>query len=492
MSLKLIDKMKFRLLPLLLFSFGEVLLFRAEFKVQVIVTVIEYLFITVALLRDLRVGLMYLISFSLLAMGGWSYVTQVSQSGTFWGLRLFDTSLNIIYTVAVCGALFFKAGFNWGALLKAHECKILVVYFLVCSVVGGLGLLFGEIYLDNLVGDLAIFVPYFLYVLIISKLGHEDLALIATYGLAVTVATMLASLIGGVAFDYGDGYQYVLMNGYSYVAFVAIVFMRRSFHPVVYYLLLTAMLYFTLAGKLFIGGKAIVIALAAITWSLLTSLRAYLVGGILLFLLVALSAMVTTYIEVANAEDSLVGYKFSQLVVFTKVSSLHELATEKTSVGNLAAEAATIIGFYMTEPFRLMVGKGLGGGVPDIYGFLTPAVGEGAGYSSIDAARNNFSRMHLPLFQFLIRGGIFGFVAFGLILTKFIVTKNGYGLVAGIILATVFTNSKEMALLFALFAALSRTQVRRSVNSNCQKPTRSGSINWRSNVMPEAPTLPAR
>lgn len=482
--------MKFKLWPLLLFALGEVLLFRAEFKTQAIVTTIEYFFITVALLRDFRLGLMYFISFSLLAMGGWSYITQYSELGTFWGLRLFNTSLNLIYTVVVCCALVLRNGVNWKELSKIYECKILGVYFTVSLVVGGFAIAFGENYVDNLVGDVAVLVPYFLYVLILSNFEHDDLASLATYGLAVTVATMLASLIGGVTFEYGDGYRYVLMNGYSYVTLVAIVFMRRSFHPVLYYLLLAAMLYLIVTGNLFIGGKAIVIAVVAIIWSLLTSARAYVIAGLFLLSIVVLSTLVTKYVETAFAEDSLLGYKVSQVLVFTQVTSLQELAAEKSSIGNLAAEAATITAYYMNEPLQILLGRGLGGGVPDVFGFLAPAVGEGAGYAYVDAARDSFSRMHLPLFQFVIRGGMLGLLAFGLVLTKFIRTRNGYGLVAAIILATVFTNSKEMALLFALFASLSRPQIHRTSNLNFQNRGSLGWTNWRSRVMPEKLTVP--
>ena len=95
--------MAFRPEVLFVFVTLEVLLFGTDAVLQALVSILEYAFVALALLRNRKIGLMYFLSFSLLSMGAWTYVLPGAAPANFWGLRLSAFSVNTWFTLFVFG-----------------------------------------------------------------------------------------------------------------------------------------------------------------------------------------------------------------------------------------------------------------------------------------------------------------------------------------------------------------------------------------------------
>lgn len=446
--------MPFKYGVLLLFALGEVLLFDAEPRLQLIVSIIEYVFLTWTLHTNLKVGVMYLISFSLLSMGAWSYVFERDVApGNFWGVRVFGFSANILFTLGVAAVCLLSH--RRRALLPPGLLGRFVTAFILYSAIIGAALtLSAENWSDNYLADILVFLPYFAYLVILSVVDTTSLVTVARYGISLTVVTMLVSFGTGRIFFYGINSSFVLMNGFAYVVVFLLVFMRRMYSPPHFIFLLASMALLIASNLVFFGGKAIVCTLTAVLWASLHSRRAIWVPTLLSMVLLFVGGDVLQFIADNLPQDSIVAYKFEQVLSLFRGTRLEELSTDRTSMGNLAAELTTIAGHMFEHPQYLLFGKGFGGGVPDLYGNLAPMAQAGAGYSEESAVRNYFVRMHLPVFEVAIKTGIAGFVAYMALLVRYFRTRNLFALGAFIMLATVFTNTKETILLTAMFISL--------------------------------------
>jgi hypothetical protein len=134
------------------------------------------------------------------------------------------------------------------------------------------------------------------------------------------------------------------------------------------------------------------------------------------------------------------------------------LSSTPTSVGNIIAEAQNITQYFFNVPIISFTGLGFGGGAPDLFGNLTPMAKPGMGYAEIDAVRNNFFRMHLPIFEFFLKIGIFGGAVYIYISMKKFLEKNIFSFYFFLVFFTVFTNNKEMILMGLFFLNLSLSE----------------------------------
>lgn len=73
-------------------------------------------------------------------------------------------------------------------------------------------------------------------------------------------------------------------------------------------------------------------------------------------------------------------------------SDVFELALEKSSMGNLIAEYETVFFYLKNNLLVLLFGKGMGGTVPDIFGYLAPWAGS-SGYPIESLSLNAFYKM---------------------------------------------------------------------------------------------------
>ena len=118
----------------------------------------------------------------------------------------------------------------------------------------------------------------------------------------------------------------------------------------------------------------------------------------------------------------------------------------------------------------LVTGLGFGGGVPDLYGYLAPLAKPGMAYAEINAARDNFFRMHLPLFEFFLKSGLLGGIIFFYLSIKNFKNNNIFSFFFFLIFFTVFSNNKEMIMLAFFFLRLSiikKVSTNQMVVSSC-------------------------
>lgn len=88
------------------------------------------------------------------------------------------------------------------------------------------------------------------------------------------------------------------------------------------------------------------------------------------------------------------------------------------------------------------------------------------GYSVIDASRNSFFRLHLPIFEVLIKTGIVGSVFYMYFVYINLVKRNIYSYFFALMFLTIFSNNKEMILLSLFFVRLSNFE---DINVNLNK-----------------------
>jgi hypothetical protein len=265
---------------------------------------------------------------------------------------------------------------------------------------------------------------------------------------------MLLSHLSGNLFKYQDGFEFVLMNGFAFIVVFSIFFVRPMYPPVFYYALLAALIFLFASGTIFLGGKGIVIVVVALAWGIISRNRRVmafsalaLVGGALM------EPAVETIVQTVANEGALLPYKFSQLSDLF-ANDIDSLSAMTTSMGNLSAEALTIGAHMASNPVALLFGKGFGAGVPDIYGYLGPFVGPGAGYSEVSLTRNNFVRMHLPVFEVALKAGVGGLIFYAMLVVRNLHRRTFFGFVVAVLAVTVFSNTKETLLLTCLFMAV--------------------------------------
>lgn len=443
----------FRYEILLLFSFLEVLLYDRLPIVQIVVTLSEYLFIAIYLFIDKRVSLMYFISFSLLSIGSWSYIIQEKLPNNFWGIRFGMFSLNIIFAVFIFLFIFLSSNIksNFKSLFGITFFDKFIVY---SSIIGAVYVLIGVNYFDNYLRDLMTFLPYFIYIFFLNKLENQEIKNVIKYGLSVTIISMLLSYFSNQLFNYGDGFYFILMNGFSFIALISVFLVRSVFSKWHFYFLFLSILFLISTGKVFIGGKSIIIFAFLLLWYVVSSKNVfiYLIISVFLFFVYPLLASFLTIIN----DEFVISYKFLQIISIFNYIDLETLASSRTSMGNIIAEGYTLWNYMISNFLILFFGKGFGAGVPDLFGYLSPLALPGAGYNAIDAVRNNFVRLHFPIYEIALKSGVLGLYFYIRMVIFSFKSKNIYDFIFFILLMTVFTNSKEMILLSLMFYKLKR------------------------------------
>lgn len=145
-----------------------------------------------------------------------------------------------------------------------------------------------------------------------------------------------------------------------------------------------------------------------------------------------------------------------------------QLLGSDSSLTNIFVEIYTVIMELKSSIFSLLFGKGLGAGISDITGFLTPLAGFG-GYNEIDALRNNFFKMHLPFTDILLKGGILFMLTYLYFLISFFKNNKIYGFIAFSLFFSVFTFTKESVLLSILIIEIVNSYQDKSTNINATK-----------------------
>ena len=420
------DNFKIYYLPLLLFSLLEVVFYGGSSIFQTVVSVFEYIFLSCVAILNIRKAIFYFVCFSLLSFGAWSYVVEEVSPENFWGLRILGISANLLFSLYLTFVLFLK--FRVRSIKHFSKEIYFAVFFYVVSTVTGLVYsLLSVNYFDNFIKDCMIFFPLLIYPYLIFSLNRDEVGKIFTYCVSVTVLGMLFSLITGIFFEYGSGLKFILLNSFGYMIFFILPFCRDEFSKYHYYLLILAALILLISGDLFVGGKFIILIFLSLLWYFLVYRRNFLLVGVTISV-VSLSAIfwveLTDYLLYFFTDNILVQYKLSQVISIAEITDFELLSASPTSIGNIVAELGAIFQYFTTSPVVAITGLGFGGGVPDALGLLAPMAGPGLGYAEVDVVRDNFVRMHLPLFEFFLKLGVFGGCLYLYISAKQFMRKN--------------------------------------------------------------------
>lgn len=358
----------------LFFLLLEVYLYNDNNSIQLFLSIVEYLFIFVLLLFDYKTSIIYFISFSLLSFGSWTYVIDEILPANFWGLRIFGVSVNFISTILIFLYIIFKD--KKISITGLHKENYFLISFYLYSATCGLIYYFlGYNYFDNLVKDLSIYFPIFLYTLILTKIDEESSLFIFKNCITVTIISMLFALILGRYFEYGSGLKFILINSFGYLVIFIIPFCSKLYSNVTFKILLFICLILLLSGKMFIGGKFIINIFITLIWYFLFFKRKFFVTFTFIFTIFIISLYwtpVTDFLMNYFSSNLLVQNKLSQVISVVNILDLDLLSSSPTSIGNIIAEGRSILSFFVNSSFVSFTGLGFGGGIPDVYGYLAP------------------------------------------------------------------------------------------------------------------------
>lgn len=446
------------LFPLIIFVLLEVVFFGNNVVPQAIVSSLEYLILAILGFNNIRLAIAYFISFTLLSFGAWSYIVEDVSPNNFWGLRIFNISFNLLFSIFL-SLIYFVNIYISGRNFKIIRELYFLLFFYFSSLFLGLINLYLEInYFDNFSKDFMIYTPLLFNSLLISSLNSETAFKIFRFSIITTLFAMLLSFLLGIYFEYGSGLKFILINSFGYFVLFLLPISKKQFHPFIFFILSIAALVLLISGKIFVGGKFIIILFLSILWYFLVFKKHYFLIFSLLFSLINLYIFwspVTIFLFSYFEDNFLIQYKLSQVISVVSIFDIDLLARTPTSMGNIIAEGSTLLKNLSLNPIRFLSGLGFGGGISDYYGYLSPSAKPGLGYAEVDAVRNNFFRMHLPFFEFFLKGGIIAGLAFFYFASKYFTNGNIFSFFFFLVFFTVFTNNKEMTLLAFLFVRLS-------------------------------------
>lgn len=449
---------KFRFEILFLFVFFEVFLYNSKSNLQLIVTIAEYIFITFVLFTNKKTGLIYFFMFTLLAFGGWSYI-NTELPNNFWGVRLFGFSFNILYSVFVF--VFFLIKKKYSIPKSIFYNKFFTFFILYSLILGLYNIIVLNNYVDNFQSDFFTYVPYFIYAYLLSFLDINSLLRMVKYGLFLTVLSMLLSLVFNIKFQYGQ--YFVLMNSFAFILPFSIFFFKNLYSKTHYLFLLLTVIMLLITLNIFIGGKLIIIFIITFCWIAYINRNKFALVLIIfsgsIFFLPSIFTFFIEYFSIADVDGNLnvISYKFSQIFNAFSLIDLDTIANIPSSMGNFVAEGMTTYSYLMSNKMVLIFGKGFGGAIPDLFGYLSPGAGE-SGYALQDATRNQFFKMHLPIYEIIIKSGLAGFIFYLIMLFKHFNSKSIFSFISFVLLFTVFFVSKEMFLLTLIFMRISQEE----------------------------------
>ncbi len=435
----------------------EVILFNENHYVQLVFSIVEYLFVLFLLFYDYKLAINYFISFSLLSFGAWTYVIDEILPSNFWGLRFFGVSVNLLTTVFIFIFLIFKekkfkiSEFNF-------EFNILIIYFLFSFFIGLAYVLLGVNYFDNFTKDFSIFFPIFFYIYILSKVDPNNCLLFFKKCIPVTLISMLFSLLLGKYFEYGSGLKFILINGFGYIIIFIVPFCSKLYTKNIFRLLVFTCIILLVSGKMFIGGKFIINIFITILWYFIFYKKQFKLAFIFLITLISVILLWTPISEglmLFFADNLLIQNKLSQVISLVNILDLELISASPTSIGNIIAEGRSVFIYFIKNPFIAFTGLGFGGGIPDYYGYLSPLAQPGMGYNEIDASRDLFFRLHLPIYEILLKTGLIGLCIYVYIIAKNFLKQNVFSFFFTLMFLTIFSNNKEMILLSLFFIRIS-------------------------------------
>jgi len=427
------------------FVMFEVLLYNSQGLLQFVLSIFCYLTLFILSNINLKVSVLYYISFSLLSFGEWSYVIT-DMPNNFYGIRIGGISLNVIFLFYLVIRIMTDRS---NKLNKDFVFKhsIFFFVFLYCFVLGLLNVSLGVNFVDNFLANVMVYLPLLFQLILVSILGYEDLQILLKKVIGVSIFGMILSFILNVRFEYSEGYDYLLISGVSFILPFSIYLFRGYFNKNVYYLLVLIIIYFLFSGNIFINGKLFVILGVLTIWLFKIEMKKIKRIIMIPLLIIFISPFLIQKIK----NDPIMSYKFNQIsAVFNGEGNIK---SSDGSLANIFGEFYCIYEHMKNNPDYLVFGKGFGGGVPDQNNLLGQYAGE-SGYKEIDRIRNDFTTMHISLSELLLKFGLFGVFIFLTLLLKLFLSRSREDFILFILLFTVFYTSKEMCLLTVVFIAI--------------------------------------
>lgn len=385
---------------LIIFSFVEILFFDNE-QLQFLFAVIEYLFCTFLVVTNFKKGIICFISFTLIAVGLGNF-TSTELPSNFWGIRLGGFSFNILYSFF----LFFYSLFI-NKKIKKYKLGIfnefIILLFFYCIIVGLLNMVFGNNYLDNYFSDFMTYFPFFIYFYLLKQLDYNDYYNVFFSTFIASIFLLLFALIFDRTFLYGNS-QYLVQNTVCNIIIITIFIIRKEIGNILFAIIFLFLLFLVSKGLFFLSGKVIIsilMYLMILVYSNKTG-RIFIIPLIIIFLF-QIQFILENLIDYFDGNT--IAFKLTQIKVAIELFSIENLSIENTSIGNLALELRTSFVYYLSNPLLLIFGQGFGGGIYDVFGLLKKWTLM-AGYAEIDGYRNNYLKMHLPITEMFVKGGV--------------------------------------------------------------------------------------
>jgi hypothetical protein len=446
-------KISYNIGVLFIFALFEVLLFKNNNFFKLSISILEYLFVLFIFFQNKEIGIMYFFSFVLLTIGLGNYEGGYQEMPlNFWGLRLIGFSVNILFSIIL--ALFCNIKFIDGKRNLFMQFLIfLIVYGLVIGIIRCLQ---GVNYIDNFFSDLLTYFPALIYLLLLSKVSVENVFRIIKYAIPVSVFIALASAITGNQLNYGND-TFCLQNAISFMLLpFALLLLRKWYKHIHWMIMVFIMIYLLVTGNFFISGKIIIVCFIVLVWYVVSMQRKYVLGLIIPLVLVFLSLdSILLFFQDFFSGHVVILAKLIQVRDGLKTfSDPFAVASIPSSMGNIVAECITVCRHLWEHPSFLIFGEGFGGGVKDYYGWLAPFAGH-SGYADVCFNRNDYFKMHLPIFEMALKGGIIMLLLYIGILYKALVNRQkSIGILLFLLLFMTFYVAKEHLLLTLLFAKL--------------------------------------
>lgn len=381
----------------------------------------------------MKLGLKNLIFLTLISYGKWVYIGD-NLAGSFLTTKYAGISIVLYLFILYIIPYFHSIKFN----------KIFIIFSVLLLIWSIFLVANSSVYLDNFLADVKTLVFVFVFLAVAQILSSKEIRDLVIAGIDISLVMLLSASIFRLRFEYGLGHEYLPINSLSFflpIFIVTPILNIRNVSLARRLLWSVSSLFILLTDDVFISGKFLALTVFALILLILKPKKRFISFVSVLMVVLALPLI--------KVIDPVSNYKIEQVTSLTNVSKYNLIMSSHTSAGNIISEFDNI--FKQRNKFYLMVGKGLGGGISDLNGYLMQFAGTG-GYSPLDKLRDNYFKMHLPASEILVKFGILGFLFYCFFLSRYLFCNrigiDGVLLVA--CLLTVFYISKEYLLLTSL------------------------------------------
>lgn len=438
---------------LLIFALVDVALYSSELVgLSIVFTILVYLYVFIAFIRSPQIGLMYLISFNLLTIGWGNYAETDFVAYNYYGLRIGRFTLNICFQFFIAVILAVRRIKTGKLFCNDIYSNFFLIYLLWTLFIGIINGSKGIIYSDNFTTELMRFIPVLCWLIFFRDLKYEQLMRLFKYIFAISIIALAWAFILDKRMDYA-GHKYVVFDSLFYVIPAGVFVLYRLYNPGVLFGFALIFLGLLLNNAYFVSGKIIIIFICTFFWILSKNKVTFIITLFSITLMIPIVGLITSYLaEIVN--DPLLSNKLNQVNSFFTSNSAMKLAGTETSAGNLTAEIITLTSYFFHNPLYLIFGKGMGAGIPDLYGFLRPFTHH-AGYKLLDGYRNDYVGLHLSIYVVFLEGGVIFLTYYCKLLLRLLHQHSAISFLAFLMLFLVFTAGKDYFLLTFLLLRIS-------------------------------------